>query len=733
MGRDVSGFLPGPDTWRFARSYNTKVTFLHPRPSRFAGNLSAGFAVLAILGLLLFPFATYSRSFGGAGTLLLLTGHVLDITGFAAPQLPAAGLSLTLGWATLAVLALTVALALARSRWLWAGGLLALVLGVLAGATFESSLSAEVGRLLAQGTPARRIPYVSGGLNLGLFTAILAGLVALLAGASAYPTWYGRLNRLRALLVPLVAIALAVVVGAIVVLIIQPVPFQGTLTPAVLWYGKVDLVWFVYSTLFAPLANLGDFFQSLTLATPLIFTGLSVAFAFRAGLFNIGAPGQLAIGAVFAMIVGVYAPLPAALLLPLTVIAAALGGALWGAIPGFLKARFGSSEVINTIMLNYIASALFIFLIGSNSFPFFVGREVSWSPLVGLIAAIGLNGYLARKNIKYSGWYALAFGILFSMLTWPFFSFIGRVYSLPFKPPGANEATSRDLQEGARLPSIPDLLGYQSGQSAFLPLAPLLALVVFVALYYAFARSGRRTLIALGGSLAALLVTWTWFGVRFQATSNVAGSNLNFAFFLALLAVVFFAVFMWRTARGFALRAVGFSPRAAEYGGISVARNTVLAMTLAGAFAGLAATHYVMGGALDEYRLKQNLPYQNVGFDGITVALMGQSTPVGVVAAAVLFGTLDTGGLYVSQQLGKVNKDIVTVLKALIVLFIAAGGFLSKRVTDPPPAVLQPNLGKVTGENREVLGHKSENTVSGRGAGPSVTPASNPLNDGRDA
>ncbi|AFZ68465.1 ABC-type uncharacterized transport system, permease component [Deinococcus peraridilitoris DSM 19664] len=638
--------------------------------------------MLAILGLFLFPYATYGRSFGGTGTLLLLTGQVLDVTGFAAPTLPPAGTALAFGWAALVGLLAIVALAFLRSRWLWLGGLVTLVLGLVSGIAFESALGAEVQRLLAGGTPLRRIGYASGGLNLGLFMVLLASLVTLLAGASASPAWYGRLNRLRALMVPFVAIALAVVVGAIVVLIIQPVPVEGAtrLTPAIAWYGKIDVVWFVYSTLFAPLGNLSDFFQSLTLATPLIFTGLSVAFAFRAGLFNIGAPGQLAIGAVFAMIVGVYAPLPPVLLLPLTVIAAALGGALWGAIPGILKARFGSSEVINTIMLNYIASAVFIFLIGSNSFPLF-----------------------------------------------------GRTYGLPFKPPGANEATSQDLQEGARLPSLPDLLGFQSNQSGFVPLAPLLALLVLTALYVLLARHPRRTLIAIGASLLTLLLSWSWFGVRVQVTSGLAGSNLNAALFLALLAVVFFAVFMWRTSSGYALRAVGFAPKAAEYGGISVARNTVLAMTLAGAFAGLAATHYVMGGALDEYRLKQNLPYQNVGFDGITVALMGQSTPVGVAAAAVLFGTLDTGGLYVSQQLGKVNKDIVTVLKALIVLFIAAGGFLSKRITDPPPAVLQPNVGKVSGESREALGHKDRNDAGRTGEGPTATPASNPNNDGRDA
>ncbi len=90
---------------------------------------------------------------------------------------------------------------------------------------------------------------------------------------------------------------------------------------------------------------------------------------------------------------------------------------------------------------------------------------------------------------------------------------------------------------------------------------------------------------------------------------------------------------------------------------------------------------------MDEYALRGNTPV-NVGFDGIAVALMGQNTPAGVVASALLFGTIDTGGVDVDQKLDGVSKDIVTVLKALVVLFIAAGGFLSRRIIDPPPAAL---------------------------------------------
>jgi len=98
------------------------------------------------------------------------------------------------------------------------------------------------------------------------------------------------------------------------------------------------------------------FFESLVATTPYIFGGLSVALGFRAGLFNIGAEGQIFIGAIFAAFVGYSVKgVPAILHLPLALLAGALGGAVWGFIPGWLKAKTGGHEVINTIMLNYIA------------------------------------------------------------------------------------------------------------------------------------------------------------------------------------------------------------------------------------------------------------------------------------------------------------------------------------------------------------------------------------------
>jgi len=99
--------------------------------------------------------------------------------------------------------------------------------------------------------------------------------------------------------------------------------------------------------------------ESLLASTPYIFGGLSVALGFRVGLFNIGAEGQIFIGAITATFVG-YAltGLPLLLHLPIAFLAGAAGGAFWGFIPGFLKARTGAHEVINTIMMNYIAFRL---------------------------------------------------------------------------------------------------------------------------------------------------------------------------------------------------------------------------------------------------------------------------------------------------------------------------------------------------------------------------------------
>src|SRR5690606_21977960 len=126
----------------------------------------------------------------------------------------------------------------------------------------------------------------------------------------------------------------------------------------------------------------GGFAESLKLATPLIFTGLAVAFGFQAGLFNIGAPGQMVFGAITAAMVGIYMPGPRIVALPLAVLGAFVGGALWGALPGWLKARFGANEVIATILLNFVAASVLLFILSSSN--------VFAAAALRILAAIGL-------------------------------------------------------------------------------------------------------------------------------------------------------------------------------------------------------------------------------------------------------------------------------------------------------------------------------------------------------
>ncbi len=115
-------------------------------------------------------------------------------------------------------------------------------------------------------------------------------------------------------------------------------------------------------------AILGPISDTLVNAAPLILGGLAVTVAFRAGLFNIGVQGQLIVGAIFAGYVGFAFSLPPGLHLLLALFAGVLGGALWGGLVGFLKARTGAHEVITTIMLNYVAVYLLGYLLGLDGF-----------------------------------------------------------------------------------------------------------------------------------------------------------------------------------------------------------------------------------------------------------------------------------------------------------------------------------------------------------------------------
>jgi len=150
-------------------------------------------------------------------------------------------------------------------------------------------------------------------------------------------SWLAR--GLREAIIPVVAVLLAMLIGAVILLISGANPVEAYIA--------------LFQGAFGSLPALG---RTLEKATPLVFSGLAVAFAFKAGLFNIGAQGQLLFGAITAAAIGFGIDgLPAIIHAPLALLGGALAGALYGAIPGALKVFTGAHEVITTIMLNYVA------------------------------------------------------------------------------------------------------------------------------------------------------------------------------------------------------------------------------------------------------------------------------------------------------------------------------------------------------------------------------------------
>ena len=209
-----------------------------------------------------------------------------------------------------------------------------------------------------------------------------------------------------AALAPVAAVALALVAGGVLIAAVGQSPFE------------------VYGLLVSHALGTGyGAGQTLFKCTPLLFAGLSVALAFRAGLFNVGAEGQMYLGGFAAALVGAYVRLPAPLLLPLALLAAAGAGASWASIAGVLKARFGAHEVINTIMLNFIAFALVAWW-GHRLFmpatvrtrevaaaaqvarldvvlPWLKGSPANLTLALALLLAVGLGVFLFRTRIGY--------------------------------------------------------------------------------------------------------------------------------------------------------------------------------------------------------------------------------------------------------------------------------------------------------------------------------------------
>ena len=340
------------------------------------------------------------------------------------------------------------------------------------------------------------------------------------------------MNRFRSLFTALAAVLLGLVAGALFMALTGSNPIAG-----------------FYYLFRGGLMNLERLGNTLASATTLTLTGLAGAFAFRPGLFSIGAAGQMLIGGLTATAIALSIELPKPLILPLLLATSAISGALWASIPGYLKARFNVHEVVSTIMMNWIAY-------------------------------------------------------------WTVY------YTIPAYFKGAFLET-----ESRRIP-----------------------------LY------------------ASFRVDWL--------SGIFKGSYINLGFFIALICVVIVAIILDKTTLGYELKAVGFNRHAAEYAGINVSRNIMLALGISGALAGLAGATFYLG-----YSVNMQIGVlPAAGLDGIAVALLGANNPWGVLASAIFFGILHSGKGFMNAMTS-IPPEIGDTIIATIIYF-AATGVLFTRLWD---------------------------------------------------
>lgn len=306
-------------------------------------------------------------------------------------------------------------------------------------------------------------------------------------------------------------------------------------------------------------------------ATPLILTGLSVAVAFKTGLFNIGAPGQYLAGTAATLFIALGIPthsVPGWLIWMLAFLGGMAAGALWGMIPGLLKAFFNINEVIACIMTNWIAANVVTWLFDMSSLKNVV------------------------ENTKSSYIYSTSYG----------------------------------------LTEVDGALTYVKGAGVSTP------------------KMGLDIIFP--------------------------GSQVNGGIIIAILLAIVVCVMLSRTTLGYELKVCGSNRFAARYAGIKDKRNIVLSMAIAGALAGTAGALYYLAGNTEFYwNTYQSLPA--VGFNGIPVALLASSNPIGVIFAGMFMSMLDISGLQMTN-LTAYNEYITDVIIAVIV-YLAAFAHLIKQ------------------------------------------------------
>jgi ABC-type uncharacterized transport system permease subunit len=339
-------------------------------------------------------------------------------------------------------------------------------------------------------------------------------------------------------LLPIINLIQALIVAGLVVLIIGVNPIDAMRIMA--WGAVYDTTAIGYT---------------LYYATDFVFTGLAVAVAFHAGLFNIGGEGQAYVAGLGATIVILLldAYLPGILLVPIGLLAAMAFGAGWALIPAYLQAYRGSHIVITTIMFNFIAASLMVY----------IGSDI-------------------------------------------------------LRPPGDMLPSSREFASAAYLPHVHDVAA--------------------------------------------------WLGLQMPS------SPLNLSILWAAACCVFVWIFIWRTRWGYAIRAVGLSPKAAVYAGISPKGVIMIAMCLSGALAAGVALNQIIG-----YHHRLLLDFvAGAGFTGIAVALMGRNHPIGIVLSAILFGALYQGGAELAFEIPTITRDMIVAMQGLIILFSGALAYMNR-------------------------------------------------------
>ncbi len=407
-----------------------------------------------------------------------------------------------------------------------------------------------------------------------------------------------------ALGMPLLALFTAFVLGGLVIWITS---------------GSFDTVVQAYSGLFrGAFIKERGLSETLVAAVPYILLSLGVAVGFKSGLFNIGVEGQFYIGAIAAAFVGqAFQGIPAIIYVPLAIGAGALGGAIWAAIPGYLKARFGAHEVINTIMMNYIAFRLAEYVVSGP-----LRDKHATAPQTPRVSpAAELWTFAAVPERLKDPLNALAVGLIAAFITWLIMRwFMGR--------PAMRERFSGKTQRRAIMLGVSALIG----------------LIVFV-------------------GLPALTQAWWPFKDQYDRLH------------VGLLLAIFMAVVVWwlfaKTTLGFSLRMVGANPNAARYAGVNITRNIVTAMAMSGALAGIAGTIEILGVSI--CRCLPLFFSSGYGFDSIAIALLAKNNPFGIIAGSLLFGAMRNGADLMELNSG-VSKYIISLIQALVLLFVAAPG-----------------------------------------------------------